>query len=627
MVDIVLKHLSLTNFKGIRDLKIDFTDGINEIKGANATGKTSLFDAFVWLLFGKDSQGRKDFGVKTLDADGKEIHRIEHNVTAIISVNGVDKVFSRTLREKWQTEKGKTEEVYKGNETIYEIDNVPLKMSEYNSRIADLLDEELFKLATNPTAFVSLKTQEQRKILMNMAGLKDDLALATECGNNEIVSILNSGKSLVDRAKELSKTRTKIRKELDLIPARIDEVSRSIGEHRNIEIIDKDISIIKNDIEKISAELEKAKSCGSANKIRLAEIELEQAEAEYRSKQSKVNAENNNIKYKRKCELDSIRDEISIAEKTVRDISRDISDSKRVIERKRAEYTEIRKDEYPAFNDTACPCCGRPWESETLAEKRAEYEEKRKEHNINRAELLSKINADGAKYAQIVKDYETKILEKQEKVKKLKAELKALEDKPLELIKLEEFDAEPYIAKINEQKANAKVLDTTELDNLKTKLEEFEREKLEVIAIDKQKQRIIELENDAKVKAQAIADIQKEENVIEDFTKFKINELDKAINNKFEFVKFKLYDYQINGGFVECCEPTINGVPYNNLNSAAKINAGLDIIKALQKFYGARVPVFVDGKESVNKVFETGSQLICLTVSKDTKLTINQEVA
>lgn len=171
--------------------------------------------------------------------------------------------------------------------------------------------------------------------------------------------------------------------------------------------------------------------------------------------------------------MDSIRDEISIAEKTVRDISRDISDSKRVIERKRAEYTEIRKDEYPAFNDTACPCCGRPWESETLAEKRAEYEEKRKEHNINRAELLSKINADGAKYAQIVKDYETKILEKQEKVKKLKVELKTLEDKPLELIKLEEFDAEPYIAKINEQKANAKVLDTTELDNLKTKLEFF----------------------------------------------------------------------------------------------------------------------------------------------------------
>ena len=72
---------------------------------------------------------------------------------------------------------------------------------------------------------------------------------------------------------------------------------------------------------------------------------------------------------------------------------------------------------------------------------------------------------------------------------------------------------------------------------------------------------------------------------------------------------------------------TINGVPYNNLNSAAKINAGLDIIKALQKFYEARVPVFVDGKESVNKVFETGSQLICLTVSEDTKLTINKEVA
>ena len=112
---IVLKKLSLMNFKGIRKYEVEFSDGINEVIGKNGTGKTSLFDAFLWVLFGKDSFGRKDFGVKTLDVDGNEIHNIEHNVTAVIEVDGKTKTLSRTLREKWQTEKGKTEEVYKGN--------------------------------------------------------------------------------------------------------------------------------------------------------------------------------------------------------------------------------------------------------------------------------------------------------------------------------------------------------------------------------------------------------------------------------------------------------------------------------------------------------------------------------
>ena len=75
---IKLKTLALENFKGIRKFTLE-PGNTCIIAGANATGKTTLIDAFLWLLFNKDSQGKADFALKTLK-DGQEIPNIEHSV-------------------------------------------------------------------------------------------------------------------------------------------------------------------------------------------------------------------------------------------------------------------------------------------------------------------------------------------------------------------------------------------------------------------------------------------------------------------------------------------------------------------------------------------------------------------
>lgn len=617
---ILLKRMQLTNFKGIRSFQIDFDEGINEVRGANGTGKTSLFDAFLWLLFGKDSQGKKDFGIKTYDENGEEIHHIEHNVTAVINVDGVDKVLSRTLREKWQTERGKTEEVYKGNETIYEIDNVPLKMGEYTKRISDWIDEDFFKLITNPAEFVSLKTPKQREILMNMAGLGDDMSIASEYGKEAIIAILNSGKSIADRAKELAKTKSKLRKEMELIPARIDELNRSLNtDVRAVEVINGDITDIKADITRVSADIERLKNGGGISKIRAAEAALEQAKTEYQAKMYKLKAENDKVIFEHKQQIEAVEREIQAAEKNIRGINNDISFSKQQTEKLRAEYVEVRKTEYPAFDDNVCPCCGRPWEAATLAEKRAEYEEKRKNYNADRAKRLAEINEKGAKYAQLIKDSETKVGEKQAELGKLKEKLANLEDRTLQENRIDPFDGTEYIQAIEvaKQETKSNVVDTSELDELKARLATLETEKAEVTAAAKTEARIKELEADIKAKAQAIADIERDEAVIEDFTRLKIDVLDKAVNDKFKLVKFKLYDHQINGGLTECCTPTINGVPYDDLNGSSKINAGLDIVNTLQQFYGVQVPVFIDNKERVTEPLKLDCQTIYLSVWDD----------
>ena len=112
------------------------------------------------------------------------------------------------------------------------------------------------------------------------------------------------------------------------------------------------------------------------------------------------------------------------------------------------------------------------------------------------------------------------------------------------------------------------------------------------------------------------------ESELKEFTEAKINMLGEAVNSKFGIVKFKLFDHQINGGYTECCEATVKGVPYRDLNYAMKINAGLDVIRTLQRYYDTYVPVFVDNRESINELGEIDSQLICLEVTGDRSLKI-----
>ena len=78
-MDIRLKSLTLLNFKGVRNQHIEFDATETTLLGENGTGKTTVFDAFWWLFFGKDSTGRKDFEIKTLDSNNKVIPKQSGN--------------------------------------------------------------------------------------------------------------------------------------------------------------------------------------------------------------------------------------------------------------------------------------------------------------------------------------------------------------------------------------------------------------------------------------------------------------------------------------------------------------------------------------------------------------------
>ena len=159
MSKVILKTLNLINFKGVNKLSIDFNDSTN-IFGANGTGKTTVFDSFTWLLFGKDSSDRKDFELKTLDSSNVVIPKIEHEVNAVIWVDDEEVTIKRILKEKWVKQRGSLEAEFTGNETLYYWNDVPLSQKEFQNKVSQIIDETIFKLITSPTAFNSLKWQK-----------------------------------------------------------------------------------------------------------------------------------------------------------------------------------------------------------------------------------------------------------------------------------------------------------------------------------------------------------------------------------------------------------------------------------------------------------------------------------
>lgn len=170
MKKVTLKQLELTNFKGTRSLKIDFKPGETIIAGDNATGKTTVFDAFTWCLFGKNSQDKKVFTIKTVDITGNPIERLEHKVTATLDIDGNLQSFTRLLKENWVTPRGRAEAELQGHTTQYFIDGEETKAKKYADEVAEIIDEQLFKLITNPAYFPSLDWETQRDILLTVAG-------------------------------------------------------------------------------------------------------------------------------------------------------------------------------------------------------------------------------------------------------------------------------------------------------------------------------------------------------------------------------------------------------------------------------------------------------------------------
>lgn len=649
---IFLEKLTLKNFKGIKDLAIDFGKETN-IYGDNATGKTSIFDAFTWLLFDKDSQDRSKFDVQPLDKDNNIIHMHETEVEAVLEIDRVKTVLRKILKEKWVKPKGKPESELKGVTTSYYVDDVPKKQGEYKKKINEIIQEDIFKLVTNPLYFsMNMKWQDRKKVLMDMIGEITDENVIDSKESLKPLKELLSNKNIEELKKSINASRKKLIKDKESIPARVDELSMTIKKDIDFDALDfrkrgivagiKSIDEQLMDKTKTDDELFKKKDKLYGLQTQLRDIEYEEIE--------KAESGKDDIAQ----EITSLNGQIAELKFDIRSLESEKSNNLKMVKSLEIDIKTLRdkwyKENKKVFelpeNAKVCPFCKRPFDEEDIESHRHEFEGN---FNQNKAEILESIRAEGKRKSEELKEFQKRAAENESAIKNANSKLESLNNKKAEL--QSKFDNFKISINLDNNAEYQKVLKQIEqLEKELSKPVDIESQMIELKERKQNLQRELEEVNDdlsyreinnrtiARIKelldkekqlALQIAALDKQDFICDEFIKTKVELMESSINSKFKYVKFRFFKTQVNGGIEEDCEPLVDGVPFStNLNSGARINAGIDIINTLSKHYGINAPIFIDNRESTTKLIDTGSQVVNLVVSsKDKKLRIESDAS
>lgn len=672
--EVSLKELTLINFKGIKNRTIPFGK-TTEIRGANATGKSTINDAFTWVLFGKDAHGNTDtkFGIKTVDKDGKAYEKLDHEVTAVLDVNGEEVTLRRCYTEKWVTKRGSSSSVLEGHTTEYFYNGVPLKEGEYKAKINTLIEEQLFKMITNPLHFAGLDWPVQREILLQIAGGVSYEEIAETKDEFKALLTQLSGKDLAEFKAELSARRKKIQAELDKIPTRIDELNRNTPETPNY----KELEAEKERLTKVLEEVETAMNNKSkANREYYEKVQDTQKEINrYRSEQQNIlfaakqaaqkegyekNAKANEAKNKYDATKREFDNYIASSDRELDELKRNISTIKAEIEEisekvktKRQEWYKKNEETYQVnASGLICPIYKTLCSDASVLKMDSEAKDKAKkafeEAKLTSLDTIHKegvtLNEQITEKQKVLEGLEKQLTERTEAITAKKAdyttELERLSDiiKNTPLVEInvdikgEELPAwnelEAKIKDLSDSIEKEPVTDTSELTaqkrSLTTELDEVKRKLSLRSVIESNEKRKNELLTQERDLAQQKADLEKQEFLIDDFTKARMEEVERRVNQKFQLVRFRMYSQQINGGEKPDCIliSKSTGAKFLDTNNADKINIGLDIINTLSLYHEVSAPIFIDNAEGVNEVFPVSSQLIKLIVTTDRELTI-----
>lgn len=673
---VTIKSIHIENFKGIKELDVNFSEN-TKIIGQNAAGKTTIFDAFTWLLFNKNSAGDEKFNVRPLDKDGNRIDNVEIKVVAVLDVDGKEMELSKIQKQNWVKTRGTDTVTLQGNVNSFEIDGYPKSEADFKDYVSGLAQsEEMFKMLTNPQYFSSLKWKDQRDILMKLVSETSDVELAKTDGKyTPLINELEKAPSTDDIRAKFSKALSEWKKKQAEIPVRIDEAEKS-----KIDVDVAEQELAKADLTRRIAECDKKiENAGSTlGDLRSKEMQLQ---FDMSGMEQTMNRELSNKRSIMDAELRDCKNELEHFAVTISLKEKQISDNKKTItdvdaERKKLgeQYNSEKAkafDETPYLFDeskwifdestTVCSLCGQKLPADKIEQLKADFEERQtkakedakrklndsksdfitqKESNLeeikaygfakkNLIEELTKKNADLQMEIDSLKKQEQGTLTNKEELCKLLSEipeeadysqneeyvkLKAEHDKILaDIAKLESEGADKVVTDLKAEKADLQ----SQLDEVNKVIAQAANN----VAID---DRIETLRDEQKEIGQKVADQEQMLYLLEEFIRFKLNKVSESINSHFKTVNFKLFEMQLNGGMKDCCECTVNGVPYSTLNSGHRIVAGLDIIRSLSELYGVSVPIFVDNSESLNdfNVPDMDTQLILLSVSADKQLKV-----
>lgn len=644
MTEIKIKRMVLENFKCHKSLRLDYEGGNASIYGDNASGKTSIYDALTWLLFGKDSQGNgeKNIEIKPLDASGKvKDHLAETAVEAVLLVNGEEVTLRRTYKEVWTTKRGSAQATYDGNTSEYYVSGVPCKKNAFQEKVNELVDEDTFRMLTSVSHFANgISWQDRRAVLFRVAGVMDDAhILAT---NDMFAPLVESmGRLGLDdyKKKLLSEKKGFVGAKTE-IPARISECEKTIADIEGLDFAGAKAEVEALNARKdgISAQIVAIEHDSAADQkqmeIQEAKLELSALENEnraYRTSQSSGLLTIQNLK----MDLGDLRKRLDRKQHELASEKAYITNLEEKVAEFRNRWLSVNNE---VFSGGSCPTCGQALPTAQLQTARDQFE-------ANKQKRLDDILQAANSYKDSKAQAEARLDKHQEEIQQIEADIQkkeqdiaAAEASAVAIVDMDGYadkkqSIQVRIDKLNEDLYEMMQSSADVVSKLRMEMSEVTAKISEHMAIiskesllDYSKQRVDQLRQEARNAAECLESIEKMLFLVDEYSRYKTRFVEDSINGLFRIARFRLFREQANGGIEDRCDVVYEGVPYISVNNGMKINLGIDIINTLSTAYGVRVPLFVDNAESVTKLEKCGSQIIRLVVSEnDKELRVNYE--
>ena len=651
MRKLILQTLTLTNFKG-RTFTLEAHGKNLDVWGDNATGKTTVYDAFCWLLFGKDSSFKTDFEIKTLHQDGTVKHSLCHEVKGLFKLDGKVIELKKVYQEIWTKKRGSASKEMTGHTTDNFIDSVPKSKKEYQEYVSGIATEEQFKLLTSPFYFSEvMKPADRRAFLMSLAGdISDTDVIASDPELKPLAAIL-AARSIDDHKKVIVAQRKEINEQLEKIPIRIDEVVKGMPDISDIIVIEEQDNLAEYNIQ-LAANAEKISGLKNTGALAELQRDLATADADVIRASSAIMTRYDDDRSKVKTRIRELKTDLAGKDATVINHKNEIGRQKeallfieRNLETLRAEWKEIVAKDSAfkaslASSALCCETCGQSLPADKIESLTQAHNERISTEKASNQAVGKRTAVDKIDHKKKIESLENLIaaIEKYkqplvEEISRLESSIQDQDNSVLELmmqsdVALEEAATRKKLIMDRIELEKSGVADDTKLQDLadeKADLEKKIKGALANIALVGSAASSVDrkalLEKERKTAAADFERLEGELYLLDQFLRAKVAMLEDEINGSFTMAKFMLFETQINGGLAPCCKVTYQGVPFEtSLNNGARINVGMDIINTISRKLGMSLPLFCDNAESVTSLIPTEAQVIRLIVSEQDKV-------
>lgn len=639
---IVLKELNLENFMLYAAKSFDFYD-FTKIKAENGKGKSSIVNAYTWLMFNCDYELKDNPQIRRM-ADGKTVDDTDVMVEAVFNINGKEVKAKKVQKRKY----GKDGISYKDDNSYY-INDVPKTMTAFNEYFD--IDMSVLRICSNINAFISQKPAEMREFLFSMADDVKDLEIAIQSPSLiELVPLLE--KYSAEEIEAMNKaTRAKIVKELPILDGQIIEKERDVQIRSSIDV--SELELLRNSLkEQLEKNIKEQTENNSPSAYEKLADEIMKLQTMKQSLQHKADEELNLKKQAAQERLEILTVDLHEATKKVNTLLLSVQSAETILEskieerKKQAElWKEASQREFDE-NSLICAYCGQEYPQEKQAVMKADFEKHKAEEikaitekgMVLKAEIdrkTSELSALKEKHEQAKKElFEARNLyegaEKTYKSLPLSVDISDLDEvKEInsKLVKttmlIQSYTSNSEVKKqlkTEENEIRQKLLDCeTEIAKSDTTADEIRLEKLKM---------------DREDLVQSQADAEKILYLLGELSKAKNEALSGAINSKFASVKWKLWELNKSGGYKDVCVPLYDGKSILDIasNKGNRILGKIDICNSIQKYEKINVPIFLDDVENLDSNNQqkianiVDCQLIMLAVNDNKDLEVLEGV-